>query len=50
VSLEPGTVFFEAKAGPYLPLTEAEVATWSPCEGDCAVSHYLEQLRTRLNS
>jgi cupin fold WbuC family metalloprotein len=50
VSLETGTVFFEAKAGPYLPLTEAEVAPWAPCEGDEAVSAYLEQLRKRVTS
>jgi len=50
VSLETGTVFFEAKAGPYLPLTEAETATWAPSEGDGAVSPYLEQLRMLLNS
>jgi cupin fold WbuC family metalloprotein len=50
VSLEPGTVFFEAKAGPYLPLSEAEIATWAPCEGDSGVSPYLEQLRTLLST
>jgi cupin fold WbuC family metalloprotein len=33
VALEPGTVFFEAKAGPYQPLTEAERANWAPPEG-----------------
>ncbi len=45
VSLQPGTVFFEAKAGPYLPLSEAEVATWAPPEGDGAAPGYLEGLR-----
>lgn len=44
VSLEPGTVFYEAKAGPYLPLTEAEAALWAPGDGDDNVSSYLEQL------
>lgn len=41
VSLEPGTVFFEAKAGPYAPLSEDEVATWAPPEGgpDAAAFH-----------
>lgn len=48
VSLEPGTVFFEAKAGPYLPLTEAESAPWAPAEGDEAASRFLEQLRKRV--
>ena len=48
VSLESGTIFFEAKAGPYLPLTDDEVAAWSPHETDSAASTYLEQLRTLL--
>ena len=50
VSLEPGTVFFEAKAGPYLPLGEAEFAAWAPPEGDVGVAQYLEQLRTLLET
>jgi len=50
LSLEPGTVFFEAKAGPYLPLNAAEVATWAPAEGDAGVARYLEQLQAFLES
>jgi cupin fold WbuC family metalloprotein len=34
VSLESGTLFFEAKAGPYRQLSEAEISTWSPSEAD----------------
>ncbi len=45
VSLESGTVFYEAKAGPYLPLAEAEKARWAPEDGDPSVSAYLEGLR-----
>lgn len=45
VSLESGTVFYEAKAGPYLPLTDAEKAPWAPGDGDPSVSTYLEGLR-----
>ncbi len=45
VSLESGTVFYEAKAGPYLPLTEAEKARWAPEDGAPSVSAYLEGLR-----
>jgi cupin fold WbuC family metalloprotein len=48
VSLEPGTVFYEAKAGPYLPLSDEEIACWAPHEGDQTASAYLEQLRTLL--
>jgi len=50
VSLETGTVFFEAKAGPYLPLSEAETAAWAPSEGDGSAAQYLEQLRLLLDS
>jgi cupin fold WbuC family metalloprotein len=48
VSLEPGTVFFEAKSGPYLPLSSAETADWAPSEGDGGAAQYLEQLRQLL--
>jgi cupin fold WbuC family metalloprotein len=50
ISLEPGTVFFEAKAGPYLPLGEAETAAWAPPDGDGRAAQYLEQLRQLLDS
>ncbi len=50
VSLESGTIFYETKAGPYLPLTEAETASWAPQEGDGTVPEYLERLRTILDS
>jgi len=33
VAMEPGSVFFEAKAGPYAPQTPEETAAWSPAEG-----------------
>lgn len=32
-ALDSGAVFFEAKAGPYLPLTAEEKASWAPAEG-----------------
>ncbi|MBC8018583.1 MAG: WbuC family cupin fold metalloprotein [Verrucomicrobia bacterium] len=50
VSLEPGTVFFEAKAGPYLPLSEDECASWAPSEGDGGAAQYLEKLKQLLDS
>lgn len=28
-SLEPGSVFFEVKQGPYMPILEADIADWS---------------------
>ena len=33
-ALEPGSIFFEAKAGPYVPISSAEKATWAPAEND----------------
>ncbi len=44
VSLDPGTIFFEAKAGPYLPLAEGEKAGWAPEDGTPAVAAYLSSL------
>ncbi|RNC71863.1 MAG: cupin fold metalloprotein, WbuC family [Desulfuromonadales bacterium] len=44
VSLEPGTVFFEAKAGPYLPLAGGEKAPWAPAEGEENAGGYLASL------
>jgi len=46
----PGTVFFEAKAGPYLPLGEAERAAWAPAEGDAGAAAYAESLRRLFGS
>ncbi len=48
VSLETGTVFFEAKAGPYLPLEEAEIASWAPHDSDADAVRYLEYLKMQL--
>lgn len=45
VSLEAGAVFFEAKAGPYRPLTAAETAPWAPAESSPQVAAYLESLK-----
>ena len=45
LALESGTVFCEAKAGPYAALTVDERARWAPAEGDPAAAAYLEKLR-----
>lgn len=49
ISLETGTLFYEAKAGPYLPLAEDEKASWSPGDNAPAAQKYLEQLRRLFN-
>ena len=43
-SLKPGTVFFEAKAGPYLPFSEEEKAFWAPDDSSPEATRYLNQL------
>jgi cupin fold WbuC family metalloprotein len=48
IALESGTVFFEAKAGPYKPLEVEETAPWAPAEGDEDCQAYLQQLRSRV--
>jgi cupin fold WbuC family metalloprotein len=43
-ALEPDTVVFEAKSGPFDPGTDKEFAPWAPAEGSPDASSYLEQL------
>ena len=45
VSLEPGSVVFEVKRGPYQPLPESDQAAWAPIEGDARVADMLAFLR-----
>jgi cupin fold WbuC family metalloprotein len=45
VALEDNTVFLEAKAGPYLPLAEAERAPWAPAENTLDAADYLMRLK-----
>jgi cupin fold WbuC family metalloprotein len=45
VALTGGSVFFEAKAGPYRPLTPEERAPWAPAEGAPEAAAYLEKLK-----
>ncbi len=45
VALVDGTVFLEAKAGPYLPLASDEKAPWAPLEAAPEVAAYLAGLK-----
>ncbi len=40
VVLEPDSILFECKAGPYRPVGEGEHAHWAPREGDEGVAGY----------
>lgn len=45
VALEPDTLFFETKAGPYRALADEERAAWAPAEDDPAVQTALQRLK-----
>jgi cupin fold WbuC family metalloprotein len=45
VSLEHGSVFFEAKAGPYDAATDKDWPAWAPPEGAADAPAYLARLR-----
>lgn len=42
IALESGTVFFETKPGPYLPLADKDWAPWAPAEGSVKAIGYME--------
>ena len=48
IALEPGSVFYEIKEGPYDPATDKEFAPWAPLENDPAAPTYLASLRATL--
>jgi cupin fold WbuC family metalloprotein len=48
VALEPGTVWFEVKAGPYLPPPPADIAAWAPPPGSPEAPRYLEHMLALL--
>jgi cupin fold WbuC family metalloprotein len=48
VALEADTVFLEAKAGPYLPFTDAERAPWAPAENTPEAAAYLVALKAHV--
>ena len=50
LSLVPGSVLLEAKAGPFDPEAPREVAPWAPEEGSPRAQAYLGSLRALLDS
>jgi cupin fold WbuC family metalloprotein len=43
-ALEPDTIVYEVKAGPYNPVDDKDFAPWSPAETDPSASTYLKEL------
>ncbi len=50
VSLSPGTVFFEAKQGPFVPISDKDFAPWAPDPSDPEYTDYLERLKEKAAS
>jgi len=44
IALETGSVFFEVKQGPYLPLSDKGFALWAPREGDAECEAFSQWL------
>ncbi len=49
LALEPDSVFFEAKAGPFVPLSAEEIAAWSPAEGTTEAAQLWQEWRARFD-
>ncbi len=49
-ALEPDTVVFEAKNGPFSASTDKDFAPWAPAEGDPVAIAYLAGLEARLRA
>lgn len=48
LALEPDSVMFEAKAGPFMPLAEDERGQWAPREGEPGAAEYLAWMRSQF--
>ena len=48
IALEPGTVVYEVKDGPYDPLIDKNFAKWAPEEGSAHVTEYMNSLVKKL--
>ena len=49
VVLEPDSLMFECKAGPYRPVGEGEQASWAPREGEPGVAEYQAWMRAHFD-
>lgn len=49
VVLEPDSILFEAKAGPYRPVGDGELAAWAPREGEPGAAAYLAWMRAQFD-
>jgi len=50
IALESGSVVYEVKDGPYLPMNDKNFASWAPKEGDPECAEYLARLTDQFRS
>ncbi len=51
ISLAPGSVIYEFKEGPFIPISPENIAPWAPDAADSvAVSNYIQKLIEEVNS
>ena len=50
IALEPGTVWFEVKPGPYVAPPPADLAAWAPAPDSPEAAAYLERLVARFGT
>lgn len=50
ISLQTGTIFLEAKPGPYERLLPEDFGAWAPSENDATASNYLKQLHENAST
>ena len=50
IALEQGTVVYEVKDGPYLPIDDKNFAPWAPAEGDTDCESYQAELLHKILS
>jgi cupin fold WbuC family metalloprotein len=48
IALQPSTVVYELKDGPYNPDTDKNFAPWAPAEGDSKALKYLKDITTAI--
>lgn len=48
IALEPGSVAYEVKDGPYNPIDDKDFAHWAPREGEPGCQEYLKSLTEKI--
>jgi cupin fold WbuC family metalloprotein len=49
LALESGSIFFETKPGPYVPVPTVDFAPWAPAEGAPETEAYLTRLMSQVS-